>query len=360
MGFIGDDMMQVGRVSSVKSQVFALLYRYISIMPHFCQPHMHILYLFARQPYSIFILFFALAYVCVSLDLTGMFAFIALHVARSSGKSGRRLFVYFFALNSMLTVFTSNDIVILTVTPIILYFCKHRNINPVPFLMSEFVAANCLSLLLYIGNPTNIIVASAYQLSFFSYSYWMAMPAIVAGVTGLAMTWLMFRKDVPRELEPIALSRDMIRRELKDRTSAIVGSTLLLSCLAALVITSFWFVPVWMVTLPFAVAMLVKDVVSDLRNARVRGTPIDHPMKQVVKAGAFSNAEEQQHDDTMEVRREESSENIVIVDNLDGKAATSNSLARGIDHMRTRLPTVAQAFDRMPWRVGPFVISMVG
>jgi Na+/H+ antiporter NhaD/arsenite permease-like protein len=71
------------------------------------------------QPYAILILFMALAYICLSLDETGLFAYLALHATKASGNSGKKLFLYFFLLSSFLTMFTSNDIVILTMTPII-------------------------------------------------------------------------------------------------------------------------------------------------------------------------------------------------------------------------------------------------
>lgn len=56
---------------------------------------------------------------------------------------------------AILTIFTSNDIVILTFTPFICYFSKNAKINPIPYLVAEF-AATTYSMMLIIGNPTNI------------------------------------------------------------------------------------------------------------------------------------------------------------------------------------------------------------
>ena len=58
------------------------------------------------KPYSILILFFALAFLCIALDLTGFFAFLALRAAKNSGGSGVRLFNAFYLLSSFLTMFT--------------------------------------------------------------------------------------------------------------------------------------------------------------------------------------------------------------------------------------------------------------
>lgn len=52
------------------------------------------------------------------------------------------------------------------------------SLDPVPYLVAEYVAANICSTLLYIGNPTNIIVAQAYQMTFLGYMKWSVLPTI--------------------------------------------------------------------------------------------------------------------------------------------------------------------------------------
>ena len=93
------------------------------------------------KPYSILILFMSLVYICISIDKTGVFSFVALHAVKKSKSSSKRLFIYFFFLSSLLTTFTSNDIVILTLTPIILYFAKYTKTNPIPYLFCHFFAS---------------------------------------------------------------------------------------------------------------------------------------------------------------------------------------------------------------------------
>lgn len=121
-------------------------------------------------PWTILVIFFALAYLCISWDLTGVFAYIAKKVLVAANGSGRKIFIYFYVLSAIMTIFTSNDIVILVLTPIICYICNYTKIDPVPYLISQFFAANLWSIFLVIGNPTNIIVAEAYQLRFLEYT----------------------------------------------------------------------------------------------------------------------------------------------------------------------------------------------
>lgn len=52
---------------------------------------------------------------------------------------------------SLLTVATSNDVVILTLTPIVCHFAKATRTDPTPLLFLEFYAANIWGMVLLIG-----------------------------------------------------------------------------------------------------------------------------------------------------------------------------------------------------------------
>jgi arsenical pump membrane protein len=43
-------------------------------------------------------------------------------------------------------------------------------IDPYPFLVAQFFVANIWSMMLFIGNPTNVIVAEAYSIGFLEYA----------------------------------------------------------------------------------------------------------------------------------------------------------------------------------------------
>ncbi|MEM3014333.1 MAG: ArsB/NhaD family transporter [Candidatus Bathyarchaeia archaeon] len=212
------------------------------------------------RPYEILILFMALAYICVSLDLTGFFAYIALHIARAAGNSGRKLFFYFFLLSGFLTVFTSNDIVILTLTPIICYFANYAGVDPIPYLVAQFFAANIWSIALFIGNPTNIIVAQAFNLSFLEYSRWMIAPTLSAGLSCLALLWMTFKKRIPSKIDKPDVDP---RNALVDKQGCIFGLSSLAACLLLLGCSSELKIPVWIIPLFFATLMFGRSVLLE-------------------------------------------------------------------------------------------------
>jgi hypothetical protein len=116
---------------------------------------------------------------------------------------------------------------------------------------------------LYIGNPTNVVVSEAYNISFITYSAWMLLPTIACIFLAYIVLRVLFRGDyyLPRHIQPPDADPKSV---LIDPKGAIFGLVLLVCCLGTLVGTSFASIPVWMVTLPFAFVMFVRDVHHDL------------------------------------------------------------------------------------------------
>lgn len=215
------------------------------------------------KPYAIIILFNALAYVCISMDITGLFAYLALYTTKAAGNSGRKLFLYFFILSSVLTMFTSNDIVTLTLTPLICYFTRYTKTNPLPYLIGQFFAANIWSTALYIGDPTNIIVAQAYKLSFVEYSAWMLLPTLAAGATCLGLLWIVFYKQIPKTIETPEIAPESA---LKDRKGAIFSLVCLGLCLIFLSLSHWLQLDIWKICLASCVVMMCRDITKDVWN----------------------------------------------------------------------------------------------
>ena len=204
------------------------------------------------NPLKILILFISMTILSIFLDEAGLFSFLASLALTKAGASQKKLFLILFVMVSVLTVFTSNDIIILTFTPFICYFSKKANINPIPYLFGEFVAANTWSMLLIIGNPTNIYLATAAGITFGSYTLTMLIPTFFAGLTALGMLLLIFRKPLS---EPITLASDVSK--LKDKGMIIIGVIHLAICTVLLVISSYVGLEMWYITLGFAVSLFI-------------------------------------------------------------------------------------------------------
>ena len=95
----------------------------------------------AVNPLKILVLFLSMTVLSVFLDELGFFRVLAGKALKYAHGGQKKLFFALYALVAVLTVFTSNDIIILSFTPFILYFSKHANIDPMPYLAAESVAA---------------------------------------------------------------------------------------------------------------------------------------------------------------------------------------------------------------------------
>jgi len=116
----------------------------------------------------------------------------------------------------------------------------------------------------YIGNLTNVIACQAYKISLLEYSAWMMLPCFAAIVTCFVMLRINFRheKYVPKTLK----TPDVDPRScLVDPTGAIFGALVLACALICLIGTSYTDVSVWMITSPFALLKLARDIWYDSR-----------------------------------------------------------------------------------------------
>ncbi len=235
------------------------------------------------RPLGILALFISMVFMSIFLDITGFFEACARYALAKAKTDGTRLFFAVYIAVSILTVFTSNDIVILTFTPFVYYFAKHAGVNPKPYLIAEFFAANTWSMALYIGNPTNILVASAFHLTFVNYSRWMVLPTVVAGLINLALLYLIFRREIRRPIQPVALDP---WEAITDKPGALLGLTTLAACIVALALAPYLGIPMWKISVAFALALLLilalrESYVLALRRNLANGSLVRETLKRV-------------------------------------------------------------------------------
>ncbi len=215
------------------------------------------------NPIKILILFFSMTALSVYLDEIGFFRYLANLALSRTGNRQMGLFVTLYAVVSVLTVFTSNDIVVLTFTPFICFFAKNAKINPLPYLFAEFVASNTWSMLLIIGNPTNIYLASSAGIDFMTYASKMLVPTCFAGVVSFGILLLIFKKDLKKEME---VSVADVRIESK--LSLTLGIVHLGLCTLLLAISSYIAFEMYMIAAVFAVSLFASVFVTSLARKR--------------------------------------------------------------------------------------------
>lgn len=216
------------------------------------------------NPLKILVLFLSMTALSIFLDEVGFFRYLANKTLTVAGCNQMRLFGILYLTVSVLTVFTSNDIIVLTFTPFLCYFARHAHISAWPYLVAEFIAANTMSMMLMIGNPTNIYIATSYQIPFLDYLLVMGLPTLASSAVAFFVLWLLFRAVLQK---PIRV--DVQQVEIRQKAFLILGLADLAVCTVVLAIGSYIGLELWLVACIAALVLFLSvGVVSWVQKQR--------------------------------------------------------------------------------------------
>ena len=217
----------------------------------------------AVNPIKILALFFSMTFLSVYLDEAGFFHYLAGRTLARAGSDQRKLLTSLFLTVSVLTVFTSNDIVVLTFTPFIGYFTKAAKVNPIPYLVTEFIAANTFSMMLIIGNPTNIYLATGAGIDFLAYVKVMLIPTVLAGAAVYVAIRLLFRKELA-----VPMKGESKQVSIRHKPTVVLGMIHLGVCTLLLAIGSYVNLPMWLIAVCAAGSLIVCTCVMNVVTRR--------------------------------------------------------------------------------------------
>lgn len=276
------------------------------------------------KPYDVLVLFISLAYIATALDSTGALRSLAFFVANHTSGSGPRLYFVLYCFFFVFGAIFGNDPIILSGTAFLTYFLKHCGItDPTAWIFMEFVASNIASAVLVSSNPTNVLLAQAFDLNFITgFTKFTIIPSVVSAIVGYVVLYTMFKcltvsnthgtsspsvKEDPHQ-EPrqsstripksdptsfgarrslLELAKSLFRwipranyipdklhqpivnprSVLVDPQGAFFHGTLMITTLLLLVgITFVKNASVWQVTMPAGILALVRDIICDMRS----------------------------------------------------------------------------------------------
>jgi Na+/H+ antiporter NhaD/arsenite permease-like protein len=130
------------------------------------------------------VLLFSFMVVSAQLRLGGFYPWVTVRLADLPLSPPALLGAVVLVVGALSAVF-SNDIVCLSVAPVLADACFRRRLDPVPYLLALACAANVGSAATLIGNPQNMLIGSKLGLSFGGYVAEAAVPVLL----GLLATW---------------------------------------------------------------------------------------------------------------------------------------------------------------------------
>ncbi|KAI1742952.1 hypothetical protein F4680DRAFT_445420 [Xylaria scruposa] len=168
-------------------------------------------------PYDILLFFFSLAYIAISIDASGLIRYLAFRVLQLGGRVGHRLFFFLYAFFFGLGSFIGNDPIILSGTAFLAYMTRVSSniVHPRAWIHTQFSVANIASAILVSSNPTNLVLAGAFQIKFIDYTRDMVVPVVITAI--LLFPFLLYIVFANESLIPSSIKMHELDEEARAR-----------------------------------------------------------------------------------------------------------------------------------------------
>ena len=101
---------------------------------------------------------------------TGLFPWVAVKAVKLGRGEPFRILVILAVVTAATSALLDNVTVVVLVVPVTLFVASSLRVNPVPFLICEILASNIGGAATLIGDPPNVLIASAAGIDFLTFS----------------------------------------------------------------------------------------------------------------------------------------------------------------------------------------------
>jgi Na+/H+ antiporter NhaD/arsenite permease-like protein len=156
------------------------------------------------------------------LEPTGFFQFLAVWVGRISKGKPVRLLILLGLVTTVLSMFLDNVTTVVLIAPVTILISEILGVHPIPYLVAEALLANTGGVATLVGDPPNILIASAAGFSFNDFLIHSLPLIAVAWLAALGLLRFLFRKEL--SIQPI--NADAVQKlnpgeALDDRRTAV-------------------------------------------------------------------------------------------------------------------------------------------
>ena len=138
---------------------------------------------------------------------SGLFEYVAIKAAKMVHGDPWKIMIAFILLTAVLSGILDNVTTVLLVGPMTIAIAKMLEINPVPFLMTQILASNAGGTATLIGDPPNIMIGSAANLSFVDFLKNTGLAVALVIVFMIVMMRFVYKKEI--EVEGLDTSKIM-------------------------------------------------------------------------------------------------------------------------------------------------------
>ena len=199
-----------------------------------------------------------------SLREAGFFEWVGLHLARSVDAHPIRMYILLPLMTAGMASLLDIVTVALFIVPLTVEVFEGLEIDPVPFVIAEVLAANIGGIATMVGDPTNIIIGSSLGLTFNQFLQNTAPIALAAIAVNSVLLYLKNRKFLHRDAMTRHRQRPVLdlrspSEAVKDRGLLRVSLVSLLLAVSFLVVHTFLGVSAALATLLPAFLILVYE-----------------------------------------------------------------------------------------------------
>jgi len=167
------------------------------------------------------------------LGETGIFQYIGIKAAKASGGNVWKLLILLSVITAVGSAFLDNVTMVLLMVPVTISVAKILNIKPIFLILAEIFASNIGGATTLIGDPPNIMIGSAANISFVEFAWHMTPEIIITLLFSFVLFRIMFRKELKQKPENLEKLYQLdAKKEIKDmvlfKKSAIVLSAVVL------------------------------------------------------------------------------------------------------------------------------------
>ncbi len=149
---------------------------------------------------------------------SGLFEYIAIYTARKSKGNPWKVMIYFIIITALLSALLDNVTTVLLIGPMTIVICQILNVNPVPFLMTEIIASNVGGTSTLIGDPPNIMIGSAANLSFSDFIINVG-PIVLVIIASIILCFkIIYRKDIVNVADETCITSLDEEKSIQDKS----------------------------------------------------------------------------------------------------------------------------------------------
>jgi len=154
---------------------------------------------FGHVDWNVIFLLAGMMMIAHVLSETGAFQWLAVKAVQLGNRNPYRIMILLSLVTAVASAALDNVTVVVLIAPVSLLVATNLGLSPIPFLVAEVLASNIGGAATLIGDPPNILIASAAGIDFVTFAANMTPPVLLSLLVSIPLSYFVFRKELVAE-----------------------------------------------------------------------------------------------------------------------------------------------------------------